>query len=53
MKRLKVSLPVEVFHYPDELQEQEQRKEIEDLGGILREIKGVEKDEGAWKVSQG
>lgn len=50
LKRLKVQLPIEVFHYPDELQDHDQRKEIQGLGATLREIVGVQKEEGAWKV---
>lgn len=50
LKRLQASLPIEVFHYPDELGDADQRREIEGLGGTIREIKGVHKEEGAWKV---
>ncbi|KAK8870048.1 hypothetical protein IAR55_000618 [Kwoniella newhampshirensis] len=49
LRRLNVDLPIEVFHYSDELTNQNQRKEIEDLGATLREAKGLEKVEGVWK----
>ncbi|ORY32097.1 mannosyltransferase putative-domain-containing protein [Naematelia encephala] len=49
LKRLDVQLPIEVFHYPDELREGSHRKEIEQLGATLREVKGVEKEPGVWK----
>lgn len=46
-------LPVEVFHYEGELQDHNQRREIEGLGATLRQAVGVEKQAGAWKVSRG
>ena len=50
LKRLQVDLPIEVFHYPEELEDGGQRREIEKLGGFIRQVDGVEKEEGAWKV---
>lgn len=32
LKRLKVDLPIEVFHYDDELRDEGQRRQIEELG---------------------
>jgi len=52
LRRLDVDLPIEVFHYPGELTDHGQRRDIENLGGTIREIRGVEKEEGAWKVSR-
>ncbi|WWC85151.1 uncharacterized protein L201_000008 [Kwoniella dendrophila CBS 6074] len=49
LRRLKVTLPIEVFHYSDELTDGNQRNEIEALGATLREAKGLEKVEGVWK----
>ena len=49
LKGLGTELPVEVFHYPDELHDQRQRQEIENLGAKLVQIRGVEKQAGAWK----
>ncbi|WVF72542.1 hypothetical protein IAT40_007359 [Kwoniella sp. CBS 6097] len=51
LRRLNVDLPIEVFHYSDELHDQGQRREIESLGAQLREAKGLSKVEGVWKVS--
>lgn len=50
LRRLGVKLPIEVFHYSDELHDKQQRKEIESLGARLREAKGLEKVAGVWKV---
>lgn len=52
LRRLGVKLPIEVFHYSDELHNKQQRKEIESLGATLREAKGLEKVAGVWKVSR-
>lgn len=52
LRRLGVKLPIEVFHYSDELHDKQQRKEIESLGARLREAKGLEKVAGVWKVSR-
>ncbi|AAW41452.1 hypothetical protein CNBB5500 [Cryptococcus deneoformans B-3501A] len=49
LRRLGVKLPIEVFHYSDELHNKQQRKEIESLGATLREAKGLEKVAGVWK----
>ncbi|WVQ77944.1 hypothetical protein IAT38_000024 [Cryptococcus sp. DSM 104549] len=49
LRRLNVELPIEVFHYSDELTDQNQRNEIEDLGATLREARGLEKVAGVWK----
>jgi len=49
LKHLGVALPIEVFHYPGELTNPEQRHTIESLGAIIREIKGVTQTPGAWK----
>ncbi|WWD15658.1 hypothetical protein CI109_100080 [Kwoniella shandongensis] len=49
LRRLDVTLPIEVFHYSDELTDQNQRKEIEDLGATLREAEGLTKVDGVWK----
>lgn len=38
LKRLGVDLPVEVFHYRDELQDQNQRRAIESFGAVIREV---------------
>lgn len=38
LKRLGVELPVEVFHYKDELHDQNQRREIESFGAVIREV---------------
>lgn len=46
------TLPVEVWHFPNELTDNNQRKEIESLGGEIKQIKGMEKQEGAWKNFQ-
>ncbi|WVW83481.1 hypothetical protein I302_105502 [Kwoniella bestiolae CBS 10118] len=50
LRRLGVDLPIEVFHYSDELHDRGQRDEIEALGATLREAKGLEKVSGVWKV---
>ncbi|KAL1406138.1 hypothetical protein Q8F55_007821 [Vanrija albida] len=42
-------LPVEVFHYPDELTDKGERAEITSLGGKIVEVTGVTKTEGQWK----
>ncbi|WOO83646.1 Alpha-1,2-mannosyltransferase MNN2 [Vanrija pseudolonga] len=42
-------LPVEVFHYPDELTDAGERAEITSLGGKIVQVTGVTKSEGAWK----
>ncbi|WWC69800.1 uncharacterized protein I206_103743 [Kwoniella pini CBS 10737] len=49
LRRLNVDLPIEVFHYSDELTDGNQRGEIENLGATLREAKGLSKVEGVWK----
>ena len=49
LKRLKVKLPIEVFHYPGELGNQDERDEIESLGGTIRQVEGVERNSGEWK----
>ncbi|EIW68172.1 hypothetical protein TREMEDRAFT_44612 [Tremella mesenterica DSM 1558] len=49
LNRLGVKLPVEVFHYPDELHEEEHREAIRELGATIREIQGVGKVDGVWK----
>jgi len=49
LQHLGTNLPIEVFHYPDELHDEGQRKEIESLGGRIVKIKGVEKQKGVWK----
>ncbi|OCF31451.1 hypothetical protein I316_06853 [Kwoniella heveanensis BCC8398] len=49
LRRLNVDLPIEVFHYSDELHDEGQRREIESLGAQLREAKGLNKVEGVWK----
>ncbi|WRT66798.1 uncharacterized protein IL334_003761 [Kwoniella shivajii] len=49
LRRLKVDLPIEVFHYSDELTDQGQRSEIEALGATLREARGLDKVDGVWK----
>ncbi|WVQ70433.1 uncharacterized protein L199_008660 [Kwoniella botswanensis] len=49
LRRLGVDLPIEVFHYSDELTDRGQRDEIEALGASLREAKGLEKVSGVWK----
>ncbi|WVR04935.1 hypothetical protein IAU60_001947 [Kwoniella sp. DSM 27419] len=49
LRRLQVDLPIEVFHYSDELHDQDQRREIESLGATLREAEGLEKIGGVWK----
>lgn len=45
------TLPIELMHYPDELTDSKQRKELEDLGARIVEVRGVEKI-GAWKNFQ-
>lgn len=40
---------MEIFHYPGEFTNEDQRAEVESLGGTIREIKGVAKTRGAWK----
>ncbi|WWC61499.1 uncharacterized protein I303_104083 [Kwoniella dejecticola CBS 10117] len=49
LRRLGVELPIEVFHYSDELTDRNQRQDIEKLGANLREAKGLSKVEGVWK----
>jgi hypothetical protein len=51
LKRIGNTMPIEVFHYPGELEDQSQRNDIEQLGGTIREIRGVEKNDSEWKVS--
>jgi alpha 1,2-mannosyltransferase len=51
LRRLGCELPIEVFHYADELHDRNQRNDIEGLGAVLKEVKGVQKEAGAWKVS--
>ncbi|WVQ98408.1 hypothetical protein IAU59_005531 [Kwoniella sp. CBS 9459] len=49
LRRLNVDLPIEVFHFSDELHDEGQRRDIEALGAQLREAKGLNKVEGVWK----
>ena len=35
LKKLNVELPIEVFHYDDELQDRDQRREINELGAEM------------------
>jgi alpha 1,2-mannosyltransferase len=49
LKRLGTDLPIEVFHYPDELLDQSQRAEIESFGARIVEIQGVSKQSDWWK----
>ncbi|WVQ71378.1 hypothetical protein IAR50_000909 [Cryptococcus sp. DSM 104548] len=49
LRGLGVDLPIEVFHFTGELSNKKQRQEIEELGGTLREAKGLFRDDGAWK----
>jgi alpha 1,2-mannosyltransferase len=51
LKRLGTNLPVEVFHYEDELHDSDQRRQIEAFGAVLKIVRGVSKEAGAWKVS--
>lgn len=52
LKGLGNTLPVEVFHFPDELQAQDERADIESLGAQIVQIRGVKKIDGAWKNFQ-
>lgn len=45
-------LPIEVFHYPDEMQNPDERRQVEELGGKLIQAVGVQKASGVWKVSR-
>lgn len=49
LKLLGSTLPVEVFHYPGEMTNEDQRSEIESLGATIRQVEGIHKTEGAWK----
>ena len=51
LKRLGVELPVEVFHYKDELHDQNQRREIESFGATIREV-GTNGDFRPWMCSR-
>lgn len=51
LKRYGNTLPIEIFHYDDELHDHRQRRELEELGATLKVITGVTKQAGAWKVS--
>lgn len=46
------TLPVEVWHFPGELEDGAQRREIESLDGQIRQIEGVSKHDGVWKNFQ-
>jgi len=41
LRRLEVDLPIEVFHYDDELRDQRQRKEIEGLGATIVQVRSM------------
>ena len=52
LKRLNVKLPVEIFHYPGELWEPDQRSELQRHGATIRMVSGIQKDERLWKNFQ-
>ncbi|KAG9033730.1 hypothetical protein FRB95_014417 [Tulasnella sp. JGI-2019a] len=52
LQRLNNTLPIELFHFPGELTDGAQRKEVQELGATIRQISGVEKAAGAWKNFQ-
>lgn len=52
LKGLGNTLPVEVFHFPDELKSSEERQEIEKLGSKIIEVRDTTKIAGAWKNFQ-
>nr|GFD51657.1 hypothetical protein [Tanacetum cinerariifolium] len=52
LKRLGVKLPIECFHYEGELTDSNQRNEIEKLGAKIKQVVGVSKQDGVWKVSK-
>ncbi|ORX39591.1 mannosyltransferase putative-domain-containing protein [Kockovaella imperatae] len=49
LKRVGVTLPVEVFHFPGEFGDWQERREIERLGGTVKAVQGLEKEENLWK----
>jgi alpha 1,2-mannosyltransferase len=44
------TLPVEVFHYPSERLDSDARRQLQDLGATIIPVRGVEKEQGNWKV---
>jgi hypothetical protein len=38
LKAVESTLPVEVFHYPGEMTDENQRKDIEGLGATIKEV---------------
>lgn len=43
------TLPIEVFHYEDELRDDGQRRTLEELGAKVVQVRNAEKKEGRWK----
>ncbi len=46
---LKSKLPIELYHFPDELKEEETRKELEAQGITLRLLEGKRPDGKNWR----
>ncbi|BEI83087.1 hypothetical protein CcaverHIS002_0309550 [Cutaneotrichosporon cavernicola] len=52
LKRIGNTLPVEVVHFPDELNDRKYRRQLQDLGAKLIKVRGVVKTPGMWKNYQ-